>query len=277
MTLPFITNSFDSHTNNGSLRFGLFDYYDGGLRPTADATTLTGSGGQGASVRGYMLSVDFGTNFTANTPLSLLVRTGLDDSNLMGTTADYSSMASGPPGGGYANAPSFVAGTPYTLEFSVSSGGNQFGDGDGVDLRAAGRTGPVRPSTPIGPIIGSMSFAIRPHSLEASADSFTVPEFKVELSPLVPPPCTNCFPILRISDWWYLSPTQFALVWESFQRRQLPGAIAPDAPRALDHERYRCGHRAGDELHQHPACRHAELLSDHGSVAARAITGLESL
>jgi hypothetical protein len=211
VTLPFIPNAFDSHTNNGSLRFGLFDYYDGGLRPTADATTLTGSGGQGFSVRGYMLSVDFGTNFTANTPLSLLVRTGLEDSNLMGTTADYEILASGPAGGGYANAPSFVAGTRYTLEFSVKftwpnsslvtatiSGGGTNWTCTAVDTNRAYHR--------------FDAFAIRLHSLEASADSFTFPEFKVELYS-DPAPCPYCF---RISNCWYLSPTQFALEWESF-------------------------------------------------------------
>jgi hypothetical protein len=115
----FTPNSFGSHTNNGSLRFGLFDYADGGTLLTADGPLASGSTGNGYNVRGYMLSVDFGTNFTANSPLSLLVRSTLNDNNLMGTTALYTSMGSGPSGGGYTNAPAFAAGQTYTLLFQV--------------------------------------------------------------------------------------------------------------------------------------------------------------
>ena len=180
ITLPFIPDSFFSHTNNGALRFGLFDYYDGGLRPTADASTLSGSGGQGAGVRGYMLSVDFGTNFTANSPLSLLVRTGLGDNNLMGTTDDYLPLGVGPPGASYSNAPAFQASTRYTLVFSVTRTGT-----NSVNVRAAISGGGTNWTCSVSDVDLAYhrfdAFGIRPNSLETAADSFTIPEFKVEV------------------------------------------------------------------------------------------------
>ena len=39
-----------------------------------------------------MLDLDFGKFFSTSNPLSLYVRNGLGDNNLMGTTGDYASM-----------------------------------------------------------------------------------------------------------------------------------------------------------------------------------------
>src|SRR6202023_434831 len=102
------------------LRIGLFDYADGGNRVVADDATVGGSAGNGINVSGYMLSLDFGPSFTANSPLSILARNILNDVNLLGTTSDYLSLGSGPSGGGYSNAPAFQAGVQYTLVFSVT-------------------------------------------------------------------------------------------------------------------------------------------------------------
>src|SRR5262249_51828250 len=111
---------FASHTNNAALRFGVYDYSDGGTPVVNDDTTAGGSTGNGQSVRGYMLSLDFGQNFSANSPMQLLVRNGLSDVNLMGTTADYLCMGSGPSGGGFSNAPAFQPNVPYVLVFDVT-------------------------------------------------------------------------------------------------------------------------------------------------------------
>ena len=77
MTFPFTPNDFSQFTGNGALRFGLYDYADLGVPITTSSTSLTGSAGQGYGVMGYMLSLDFGTNFTATTPLSLYARNSL--------------------------------------------------------------------------------------------------------------------------------------------------------------------------------------------------------
>lgn len=120
VTLPFIPNSFTLFTTNGPMRFGLFDYADGGTPVTADGATVTGSTGNGAGVRGYMLGVDFGQIFTANSNLTLYARTGLGDGNLMSATSDYLTIGTGPIGGAYLNKPAFQAGTNYTLVFTVA-------------------------------------------------------------------------------------------------------------------------------------------------------------
>lgn len=180
VTFPFIPNSFNSHTNNESLRIGLFDYADGGTRIIADDAIVGGSAGNGINVRGYMLSLDFGPSFTVNSPLSVLARNNLNDINLMGTTSGYLSLGSGPSGGGYSNAPAFQAGVQYDLVFSVT--------------RTAVNSVTITNSITGGGTNWTFSvtetnlayhrfdaFAIRPNSLETAADSFNIPEFKVEV------------------------------------------------------------------------------------------------
>jgi hypothetical protein len=189
VTLPFTPDSFNAFTGNGALRFGLYDYADGGTFITTDDATATGSTGNGINVRGYMLSVDFGTNFSANSPLSLLVKNGMEDINLMGTTGDYLSMGSGPSGGGYSNAPAFHAGTQYTLVLTVTRtdvnnctvGATITGGGTNWTWSAADTNGFAYHRFDV--------FAIRANSLETAADTFTIPEFKVEvLTSAVTPP-----------------------------------------------------------------------------------------
>jgi len=180
VTLPFVAGGFTSFTNNASLRFGLYDYADGGTLLTEDGTTAGGSTGNGNNVRGYMLSVDWGTNFTSATPMTLYARNGLGDVNLMGTTGDYVSLGSGPAGGGYTNAQAFQAGTNYTLVFTIAR--------TGVNLVNVGAT--ISSSTTNYSFSATDTnlayhrfdaFAIRPNSLETSADNFTFSEFKVEV------------------------------------------------------------------------------------------------
>ncbi len=194
-TLEFIPNSFGAFTNNGALRFGLFDYADSGTLYTADDPTLTGSGGNGVNVRGYMLSLDFGTNFSSDLPLSLLVRNSLGDANLMGTTGDYISLYSGPVGNGpggqigggpgtgsWSNAPAYQPGTTYTLTLTV--------------IRTDTNTCTVAASLTGGSLnlsyasVDTNSFgyhrfdtiAIRPNKLENAADTFTFPLLSVQVA-----------------------------------------------------------------------------------------------
>jgi hypothetical protein len=96
-------------------------------------------------------------------------------------------LGSGPSGGGYTNAPAFQASVQYTLVFSVT--------------RTAVNSVTITNSITGGGTNWTFSvtetnlayhrfdaFAIRPNSLETSADSFTVPGFKVEVlaGPTVP-------------------------------------------------------------------------------------------
>jgi hypothetical protein len=209
VTLPFVPNSFGFHTNNSGLRVGLFDYYDGGARIIVDGPNVGGSRGNGGGVRGYMLNLDFGTNFTANSPLQLLGRSFLADDNLMGTIGDFQSFGSGPAGGGYTNAPAFQAGGEYTLEFTV--------------VRTAVNSANITANISGGGTNWSHSvtdtnfayhrfdsFAIRPNSLETSADSFTFHEFKVEV---LAPPLT--VPPFRLTAIQSLAPDAIKLTWDS--------------------------------------------------------------
>jgi hypothetical protein len=210
VTLPFTPNSFNAFVTNGALRFGLFDYADGGTRIIIDGDNVTGSTGNGAGVRGYMLSLDFGTNFTANSPLSLLVRTGLGDNNLMGTTGDYLSMGSGPSGGGYSNAPSFKAGTNYVLEFTVAR--TAVNSATVTAAITGGGTNWSFTSTDTNDLAYHRfdAFGIRPNSLENAADSFTFPEFKVEVIQAA----ITVLPF-NITDIQLLSPGSVKLTWDS--------------------------------------------------------------
>jgi hypothetical protein len=212
VTLPFTPNSFGSHTNNAALRFGLFDYADGGTRVVADGNTVTGSSGNGRNVRGYMVSVDFGPAFTANSPLSLLVRNGLGDSSLMGTTGDYVSMGSGPAGGGYSNAPAFQAGTEYTLVFTVARTSQ-----NAAQVTAAisgGGTNWSYSATETNLAYHRFdAFAIRPNSIETSADSFTFSQFIIEVTN-GPVALVSVAPF-SITSVQTLSPTAVKLTWAS--------------------------------------------------------------
>jgi hypothetical protein len=212
VTLPFIPASYNSFTNNGTMRFGVYDYADGGTPLTSDGTPAGGSTGNGVSVRGYMLSLDFGPTFSASSPLSLLVRNSISDINLMGTTGDYLSMNSGPSGGGFSNAPAFAAGTQYTLVLSISRT-----DVNSCDFTAAisgGGTNWSFTSTDTNYAYHRFdSFGIRPSSLETTADSFTFPTFVVQVlqNPVTP------FPITAISK---PSANTVVLTWTSVPTTQ---------------------------------------------------------
>jgi hypothetical protein len=174
VTLAFTTATFTAFTNNSSLRIGLFDYADGGTRITND-TTAGGSSGNGVGVRGYMWSQDFGTNFSANSPMSLLTRTVLTDGNLMGTTGDYAALGGGP--GGLLNAPAFQPNTSYKFELSVNRASATTNvltakiTGGTLDLSFT-----TNDTTYLYPRFDTV--AIRPNSLENSPDSFTFTQFR---------------------------------------------------------------------------------------------------
>ena len=179
-TCQFTPNSFNSFTNNSTLRFGLYDYADGGTRLVATDGTAGGSAGNGVNVRGYMLAMDFGPSFVFNKPLTNYSRVNLSDINLMGTTADYGILGGGPAAGGYAGAQAFQATTNYSLVFSVTRNGvnsviitNSFTGGGTNWTFFITETNQAYHRFD--------AFAIRPNSLETSADSFNISELKVEV------------------------------------------------------------------------------------------------
>lgn len=179
-TCQFTPNSFTYFTNNGSMRIGLFDYADGGTRIVTSDSTCGGSTGNGVNVRGYMLSIDFGPTFVSSSPLSLYSRVGLSDINVMGTTADYASLGGGPTGGGYSNAPAFLAGDNYTLVFSVTR--NALNSVVITNSITGGGTNWTFTLTETNQAYHRFdAFAMRPSSVETTADGFNISELKVEV------------------------------------------------------------------------------------------------
>jgi hypothetical protein len=209
VTLPFTPNSFSAHTNNAGLRIGLFDYYDGATRIMQDGPPAGGSRGNGIGVRGYLLNLDFGQTFSTNSPLQLLARSFLQDDNLMGSIGDYQSFGSGPAGGGYTGAAAFQAGTPYTLEFTAARTAV-----NSVEVTVTITGGGTNWSHTIADNTYAYhrfdAFGLRPNSLETSADSFTFPEFIVE----VVEGAVALFPF-NITGLEALSPSSVKLTWDS--------------------------------------------------------------
>lgn len=110
-TLVFKGNNITA--NNGNFRIGLFDYADGGTRPTIDGATVANSG---TGVRGYLVALNYGQTFSAN-PFSLYARNSLVP-DLMGTTGNYLGLGGGPAG--YTGAPAFQNGVVYTNVLTVT-------------------------------------------------------------------------------------------------------------------------------------------------------------
>lgn len=110
-TLVFKGNNITA--NNGNFRIGLFDYADGGTRPTVDGATVANSG---IGVRGYLVALNYGQTFTGN-PFSLYARNSLV-ADLMGTTGNYLGLGGGPAG--YAGAPAFQNGVVYTNVLTIT-------------------------------------------------------------------------------------------------------------------------------------------------------------
>jgi hypothetical protein len=184
-SLTFQANGIAASGGN-SMRFGLFDYADGGTRVSADGFG-SGSTGNGSNVRGYMYVQDWGTTFSTDTPQSLYVRSVLDDNNLMGSTGDYVSLGAGPSGATLSGTPSFVDDTPYTLEMTVTrTSENETTVSSTLTGGSLNQTTTVTDSTYAYPRFDA--FAIRPNSAETTANTFTITDFKVEVADAAPAP-----------------------------------------------------------------------------------------
>lgn len=191
VTLPFMLGGNLVATDVGSpLRFALLDYADGGTRLIGDSGAAGGSSGNGTGVRGYMVTLAFGATLFDNSPVQIYARTVLDDINLMGTTADYRSLGSG-PAGLETGTPAFQSDVLYTLEIVVTRVTET-----SVEISATVRGGDLDWAFSVTDDDRAYhrfdAFAVRPNSLETTADQFTFSEFKVEvLRTAVSPPAFN--------------------------------------------------------------------------------------
>jgi hypothetical protein len=181
VTFPFTPNDFSLFTGNGALRFGLYDYRDLGTPIATSSTTLTGSAGQGYGVMGYMLSLDFGTNFTDTTPLNLYARNSLLSPGLASSTGDYLALDAGPAGGVNTNVPSFQDGVNNTLIFTVTRTAT---NACVVAVSITNANGLNLSFSTVDTSLGWHrfdSFALRPNSGVSSCANFFIPSFKVEV------------------------------------------------------------------------------------------------
>lgn len=164
----------------GNFRIGLFDYADGGVRPTIDGA---GVGNSGVNVRGYMAAINYGQTYSAN-PFSLYVRNSLV-ADLMGTTGNYVGLGGGPTG--YAGAPAFQNGVAYdalftitrtsatsvTFDVNISGGGTNWTHSEVDDDFAYPRFDAI---------------GIRSASAALSADSFEISRLLVQVVSAAPAP-----------------------------------------------------------------------------------------
>lgn len=167
-------------TNGGnSMRFGLFDYADGGTRVSADGFG-SGSTGNGVNVRGYMFVTEFGTSYVANTPQSLYVRNLLSDANLMGSTGAYNSMGAGPDYATLNGVTAFTDSTPYTLVMTVArlSATNTLFTSTVIGGGTTNTTA-YTDNTYAYPRYDAI--AIRPNSAETTATTINITRFRAEV------------------------------------------------------------------------------------------------
>jgi pectate lyase len=116
-SIKFTFTGVAAANTSGGFRIGLFDFADSTLSPKWATADLSGNGVQGSGVQGYALFYSLGTTFGNTSPMDIRKRTTPGDSNLLGTSGDYTSLGSGPGStNGFAG---FVAGSQYLLQLSV--------------------------------------------------------------------------------------------------------------------------------------------------------------
>jgi polygalacturonase len=101
-------------SSSQGFRLGLFDFADGSNSPKRASGDGFSSSSQGLNVAGYSLFQKMYTNFSDATPMAIRKRTNLASGSLLGTSGDFTTLATG----GDINAfPGFANLTPYTLQF----------------------------------------------------------------------------------------------------------------------------------------------------------------
>jgi pectate lyase len=117
-TLVFTFTNVSTANSSQGFRLGLFDFADSTLSPTWATADLGSNNGLGNGVNGYALFQNFGVTFNNTSPMDIRKRTNVGDSALLGTSGDWTSLATGP--GSTGNFPGFTNGGHYSLQFSVA-------------------------------------------------------------------------------------------------------------------------------------------------------------
>jgi pectate lyase len=116
-SVKFTLNNVDTANTSQGFRLGLFDFADSTLSPKWAVADGFSTSSQGAGVQGYALFQNMGVTFNNASPMSLFKRTTVSDVSLLGTSGDWTALASGP--GGTNNFSGFTNGGQYLLQFSV--------------------------------------------------------------------------------------------------------------------------------------------------------------
>lgn len=116
-SIKFTFNNVAPANTSTAFRLGLFDFADSSLSPkwvTADGFSTSS---QGTGVQGYALFQNMGVIFNNASPMHIYKRTTVTDASLLGTTGDWTSLASGPDNTN--NFPGFASGGQYMLQIAV--------------------------------------------------------------------------------------------------------------------------------------------------------------
>ena len=117
-TIKFTFTGVGAPNTSAGFPIGLFDFADSTLSPKWATADLSSNSGQGSGVQGYVLFQSMGTSFANTSPMDIRKRTTPSDSQLLGTSGDYTSLGTGPGStNGFAG---FVDGTQYSLQLSVT-------------------------------------------------------------------------------------------------------------------------------------------------------------
>ena len=116
-SITFTLNNVAPLNTAQGFRLGLFDFADSTLSPKWVTADGFGTGSQGAGVQGYALFQNMGVVFSSAVSMSISKRTTPADSSLLGTSGDWTSLASGP--GSTNSFPGFTSGGQYVLQFSA--------------------------------------------------------------------------------------------------------------------------------------------------------------
>src|SRR5208282_3390835 len=117
VTLWFNFNGVAPLNSSQGFRIGVFNFAESTLSPPWTTADLGSNDGQGSGVQGYALLQVFGANFSSTSPMELGKRTTVSDSSLLGSTSDYTSLATGP--GSTNNFPGFTNATAYSLQLTL--------------------------------------------------------------------------------------------------------------------------------------------------------------
>ena len=100
-------------SSSQGFRVALVNFADGSNTPKRVSSDGFSSSSQGLYVAGYSLFQKMYTNFSDSTPMNIRKRTNLSSGSLLGTSGDWTSLASGGDIGAF---PGFANLTPYTLQ-----------------------------------------------------------------------------------------------------------------------------------------------------------------